>query len=78
MRGFIGQEATHADVHEQILLEYMVIKGIDPKPMLDQIEYMFAKMLAPSTSTDPRRRQNHLCDRLWLIAADRALYGGDG
>ena len=34
MRGFIGQEATHADVHEQMLHEYMVVNGIDPKPML--------------------------------------------
>ena len=70
MRGFIGQEATHADVHEQVLHEYMVANGIDPKPMLDQIEYVFEKMLAP---TDIRRtrsvRLNHLCDRLWLIAA---------
>ena len=41
MRGFIGQEATHADVHEQMLHDYMVVNGIDPKPMLDQIEYVF-------------------------------------
>ena len=69
MRGFIGQEATHADVHEQMLHDYMVVNGIDPKPMLDQIEYVFGKMLAPTTSTDPKRRLNHLCDRLWMIAA---------
>src|SRR6201999_3052381 len=62
MRGFIGQEATHADVHKQMLHEYMVVNGIDPKPMLDQIEYVFCKMLAPTTSTDPKRRLNHLCD----------------
>jgi hypothetical protein len=69
IRGFIGQEATHADVHEQVLHEYMVVNGIDPAPILDQIEYVFEKMLAPTTSTDPKRRLNHLCDRLWLIAA---------
>ena len=69
MRGFIGQEATHADVHEQMLHEYMVVNGIDPKPMLEQIEFLFSKMLAPTTSTDPKRRLNHLCDRLWFIAA---------
>jgi predicted metal-dependent hydrolase len=69
MRGFIGQEATHADVHEQVLHQYMVVHGIDPTPILDQIEYVFEKMLAPTTSTDPKRRLNHLCDRLWLIAA---------
>jgi predicted metal-dependent hydrolase len=69
IRGFIGQEAMHADVHEQVLHEYLVVNGIDPKPMLDQVEYAFEKVLAPTTSTDPKRRLNHLCDRLWLIAA---------
>jgi predicted metal-dependent hydrolase len=69
MRGFIGQEATHADVHEQALNEYMVTKGIDPKPVLDQVEYIFAKVLAPTDSTDPGHRLNDLCDRLWFIAA---------
>jgi uncharacterized protein len=69
MRGFIGQEATHADVHEQMLHEYMVVNGIDPKPMLEQIEFLFTRTLAPTTSTDPKRRLNHLCDRLWFIAA---------
>lgn len=72
IRGFIGQEATHADVHEQVLHEYMEVHGIDPKPILDQIEYVFEKMLAPPadpSAMDSRRRLNHLCDRLWLIAA---------
>ncbi len=69
MRGFIGQEATHADVHEQMLHEYLAVNGIDPKPMLDQIEFLFSKTLAPTTATDPKRRLNDLCDRLWFIAA---------
>src|SRR6476660_6101182 len=50
IRGFIGQEAMHADVHEQVLHEYLVVNGIDPKPMLDQVEYAFEKVLAPTTS----------------------------
>ena len=69
MRGFIGQEAIHADTHERMLHEFMEARGVDPGPVLEQIEYVFARMLAPSTSDDPRRRLNHLCDRLWLIAA---------
>lgn len=69
VRGFLGQEATHADVHERVLQELMIAKGVDPKPILHQVEYLFAKALAPSTSDDPKRRLNHLCDRLWLIAA---------
>src|ERR1700712_6143293 len=35
IRGFIGQEATHADVHEKVLNGYMVAHGVDPKPILD-------------------------------------------
>jgi len=69
MRGFIGQEATHADVHEQVLQNLMVARGVDPQPILRQLDYVFAQVLSPSTSDDPRRRLNHLCDRLWLIAA---------
>jgi predicted metal-dependent hydrolase len=70
MRGFIGQEATHADVHDKVLNEYLVTHGVDVKPILDQIEYVFEKVLAPSPSIiDPKRKLNHLCDRLWLIAA---------
>lgn len=69
MRGFIGQEAVHADTHERMLHEFMEARGVDPQPILDQVDYVFEKVLAPTASTDPRRRLNHLCDRLWLIAA---------
>jgi predicted metal-dependent hydrolase len=69
IRGFIGQEAMHAETHDQVLRDYMIGGGVDVAPVLDQIEYVFEKVLAPSTSSDPKRRMNHLCDRLWLIAA---------
>jgi uncharacterized protein len=69
MRGFIGQESIHADTHERALHEFMIARGLNPKPMLDEIEYVFGKVLSPSKSTDPRRRLNQLRDRLWLIAA---------
>ena len=69
MRGFIGQEATHADGHQQVLHDLMVARDVDPKPLLDQVDFIFSRTLAPSTSPDPKRRLSHLCDRLWLIAA---------
>lgn len=70
IRGFIGQEATHADVHDQVLHEFMIHHGVDPTPILDQIEHLFSGVLAPmDDSVDEARRMNHLCDRLWLIAA---------
>lgn len=69
MRGFIGQEATHAETHDQVLAEYLTMHGVDYQPVMRAVEHVFNKMLAPTTSTDPRRRLNNLCDRLWLIAA---------
>jgi predicted metal-dependent hydrolase len=53
MRGFIGQEAVHADTHERMLHEFMVARGVDPEPILAQIEHVFRKTLAPSTSSNP-------------------------
>ena len=53
MRGFIGQEAVHADTHERALHEFMERQGVDPKPILKQVDYVVAKILAPSTSEDP-------------------------
>jgi predicted metal-dependent hydrolase len=69
MRGFIGQEGAHAEVHERLLHGFMEERGIDPAPMVEQMEYLFTKALAPTTSKDPKRQMNHLCDRLWFIAA---------
>jgi predicted metal-dependent hydrolase len=69
MRGFIGQEATHAAAHDEVVREFLIASGVDPSPMLELVDYMFEKVLAPTTSTDPKRRLNNLCERLWLIAA---------
>ena len=69
MRGFIGQEAIHADTHEHMLHELMEAHGLDLEPILAQVNYLFERVLAPSESSDPKRRFNQLCDRLWLIAA---------
>ncbi len=75
MRGFIGQEAVHADTHERALHQFMEAQGINPRPILTQVEYVVGKVLSPSTSTyrststDRRRRFNQLCERLWLVAA---------
>lgn len=69
VRGFIGQEAMHAEAHDTVMHEYMIASGVDVAPLLDQIEFVFEKVLAPSKTTNPRRKMNHLIERLWLIAA---------
>ncbi|BBY30058.1 metal-dependent hydrolase [Mycolicibacterium sediminis] len=69
IRGFIGQEAMHAETHDRVLHEFMEANGVDVAPMLELVDYIFEKMLAPTDSTDPKRKMNDLCDRLWMIAA---------
>jgi predicted metal-dependent hydrolase len=69
IRGFSGQEATHAAAHEDVIRDFLVGNGLDPAPILATIEYMFGKVLAPKPFTDPKRRLSNLCERLWLIAA---------
>ena len=69
IRGFIGQEATHAAAHDHVIEEFLTGNGVNPAPILELVEYMFEKVLAPTTSSDPERRLNNLCERLWLIAA---------
>ncbi len=63
IRGFIGQEATHADVHDKVLHEFMIEHGVDPAPILSQVEHVFTAVLGPLDTADPVRRMNHLCER---------------
>ncbi len=69
MRGFIGQEAVHAETHERMLHQFMEARGVNPAPILTQVDYVVGKILAPSASKNPGRRYNNLCERLWVIAA---------
>ncbi|GED99202.1 metal-dependent hydrolase [Gordonia crocea] len=69
MRGFIGQEAVHAESHDKVLWEYLVGHGIDPRPFQKQMEWVFRKLLGPKESGSPEAVRKHLVERLWLIAA---------
>jgi predicted metal-dependent hydrolase len=69
VRGFIGQEAMHAEAHDTVMHDYMIGSGLDVAPLLNQIDFVFEDILGPTRSTNPRRRMNHLIERLWLIAA---------
>ncbi|MDR3659670.1 MAG: metal-dependent hydrolase [Mycobacterium sp.] len=69
VRGFIGQEAMHAEAHDTVMHDFMVDAGVNVSPLLDQVEFVFEKILAPSASAGPRRTMNNLVERLWLIAA---------
>lgn len=69
MRGFVGQEAMHAEVHDRAVGEFLEAHGINTGPYLRQSEYLFRKALGPLRSRSARARYNHLIQRLWLIAA---------
>jgi predicted metal-dependent hydrolase len=69
MRGFIGQEAMHAESHDRALSEYLQRCGIDTQPVARQFEYIFRKILAPRTYHSDRAQYNDMVQRLWLIAA---------
>lgn len=69
IRGFSGQEATHAAAHDEVIRDFLIGNGLDVAPMLDLVDYMFGKVLAAKPFEDPERRLSNLCERLWLIAA---------
>ena len=78
MRGFIGQEATHADVHDQVLHEFMVATAWIPAPILDQVEYVFSKVLAPAGLQRPEAPAQPPVRPAVADRGDRALHRGDG
>ena len=69
MRGFIGQEAMHAEAHDHVLWEFLDHHGIDPRPYCRQMEWVFRKVLGPLEKGSVEAKQKHLIERLWLIAA---------
>jgi predicted metal-dependent hydrolase len=69
MRGFIGQEAMHAEAHDRVLWEFLDHNGLDPRPFQSQMEWLFRKILGPSDKASATARYKHLVERLWLIAA---------
>ena len=69
MRGFVGQEAMHAEVHDRAVEEWLRDQGIDPTGYLKQMEWIFRSVLGPREGGTPAQKQKHLIERLWLIAA---------
>ena len=56
----------------------MVVNGIDPKPMLEQIEFLFAKILAPIDVHRPEASAQPPVRPAVVHRRDRALHRGDG
>ena len=67
VKGFMGQEGTHAVAHQRVL-EHMKEQGLDPGPYVEQVEWMFTKLLGDD-STPPGTRDWWLRERIAIIAA---------
>ncbi|MCP2339780.1 metal-dependent hydrolase [Actinomadura rupiterrae] len=65
--GFIGQEAMHASSHDAVLDHFME-QGLDVRPFVRQVEFLFESMLGDRGLTGDRRRA-WLNERISLIAA---------
>lgn len=69
VRGFIGQEYTHAETHAQAIPELLERNGFTVEPLLEQARYVFRRALAPKVDGTARQRHNHMVERIWLVAA---------
>ncbi|MQY03088.1 metal-dependent hydrolase [Actinomadura macrotermitis] len=65
--GFIGQEAMHASSHQGVLDHFME-QGMDVRPFLRQVDFMFEGLLGDRDLTGERRR-SWLYERVGIIAA---------
>jgi uncharacterized protein len=67
VRGFIGQEAMHAQSHQGVL-DHFAAQGRDVGPYVEQVEFMFQEALGDRGLTGPDA-QAWLVDRVALVAA---------
>lgn len=65
--GFIGQELTHAESHQGVL-DHWKARGIDTDPYVEQLSWMFRKLLGDRELTGRRHRQ-WLIERVAVVAA---------
>ncbi|MFJ9019181.1 metal-dependent hydrolase [Streptomyces sp. NPDC102259] len=66
--GFIGQEATHSQAHDEVL-PHLREQGLDPTPYTAQVDWFFEKLLGDRTLPPGRARRWWLMERVALIAA---------
>ncbi|GAA2574056.1 metal-dependent hydrolase [Actinomadura fulvescens] len=65
--GFIGQEAMHAASHD-VVLDHFVDQGLDVRPFVRQVEFIFDGLLGDRDLTGERARA-WLFERVAIIAA---------
>jgi predicted metal-dependent hydrolase len=68
VRGFIGQEAVHAQAHQGVLA-HLPANGLDPAPFVEQVSWIFRRILGERPALTVRARQEYLIEQLALVAA---------
>ena len=68
VRGFIGQEAMHAEAHQGVLA-HLPSNGLDPGPFVQQVSWIFRRTLGERPALTVRARQEYLIEQLALVAA---------
>ena len=66
--GFIGQEAMHAQAHDEVLPHLREL-GLDPTPYTAQVDWLFEKLLGDRTLPPGKARKWWLMERVAIIAA---------
>ncbi|MFE9425507.1 metal-dependent hydrolase [Kitasatospora sp. NPDC006697] len=66
--GFIGQEAIHAEAHQEVL-DHLLGQGLDPRPYVRQIAWLFQRILGEKPRLSPRKRRENVIERVAFVAA---------
>ncbi|GAA1237119.1 metal-dependent hydrolase [Kitasatospora nipponensis] len=66
--GFIGQESIHAEAHQEVL-EHLLAQGLDPRPYVRQIAWLFQRVLGEKPGLSARRRRENVIERVAFVAA---------
>ncbi|MFI5529819.1 metal-dependent hydrolase [Kitasatospora sp. NPDC051853] len=66
--GFIGQEAIHAEAHQEVL-DHLLGQGLDPRPYVRQVTWLFHRILGPRPGQSPLQRREYLIERVAFVAA---------
>ncbi|WP_329570150.1 metal-dependent hydrolase [Kitasatospora sp. NBC_01266] len=66
--GFIGQESIHAEAHQEVL-DHLLAQGLDPRPYVRQIAWLFQRVLGEKPQLGPRQRRENIIERVAFVAA---------
>lgn len=66
--GFIGQEAIHAEAHQEVL-DHLLGQGLDPRPYVRQVSWLFRRVLGKRPGLTAVQQRENLIERVAFIAA---------